>query len=98
MQFPEWTPELETEVRRAYHNAPAAPGVGGSRHTGLKAVYDLLKGKAIELEAQKQAEALKEAQRREYLATMNSGPWDDAADWERTMSRNDVGIPPDPFM
>lgn len=100
MLLPEWTPELEDELRRAYQTAPAEPAAGGSRHTGLKAVYELLESKTRELEAQRQAEALREAQRQEYLTNIPTGPWDDAADWERSLRRNDAprDIPDAPFL
>lgn len=42
--FPEWTPELEKELRQLYLNAPPeTPPGGASKHTGIKAVYDRLK-------------------------------------------------------
>jgi len=39
--MPEWTPELEQELRDAYFNSK--PEGNPSRHTGLKAVYDRLR-------------------------------------------------------
>lgn len=44
MNVPEWSEELEDELRRVYHAAPPATSDDDSpsHHTGLKAVYDYL--------------------------------------------------------
>lgn len=41
MNLPEWSPELEEDLRNAYHNSK--PEGSPSHHTGLKAVYDRLR-------------------------------------------------------
>lgn len=52
MKFPEWSPQLESELRAAYHNSnPIVPpfgSTGASRHGGIKAVYDRLRELAQE--------------------------------------------------
>lgn len=43
MGLPEWSSELNDRLREAYQSAPPEKSEGGSKHTGFKAVYDLLK-------------------------------------------------------
>jgi hypothetical protein len=45
--FPSWTPELEDALRKAYHSAPPIPADGGSRHGGLRAVYEALRTEGL---------------------------------------------------
>lgn len=96
MQFPEWTPELEAELRTAYQTAPTQPASGGSRHGGLKAVYDLLKAEAQRLEDARMERERREESIRSYNASMSDGPWEDARGWMD--GTNEVGIPPSPFL
>src|SRR5690606_23083948 len=91
--FPEWTSELEVELRTAYQTAPAEATSGGSRHTGLKAVYDLLKDKFDEQEAARLKREKREEAVRAHNTSMSNGPWDTRPD--RSGRVPDVGIPPD---
>lgn len=94
--FPEWTSELEAELRTAYQTAPAEATSGGSRHTGLKAVYDLLKDKFDEQEAARLKRERREEAVRAYNTSMSNGPWDTRPN--RSGRVPDVGIPPDAFL
>lgn len=78
MAFPAWTSELEAELRDAYQHAAPELADGGSRHTGLRAVYELLLDKASTPQPPR----------------LPNGPWDAEECYQENWITYDGRVPP----